>query len=782
MKTKFRRKHIYHILSIVALLGSVCFAVFRFSPVFWRVLQSCKDLGLSIAFYFTEMLGFEGAVSPSVTKIPHGITSVLPIEPAAFKIQMQTFGNMLINKTNAQLYFIRIGRGVSTFTQIILIAMLPLVMLGVIITVAYSKPNTRHNVDTRPLAVWKKIEDKVYRPVKKFIAGYIEFLKRDGKYLKILCVLWMYNLNIVTIGVEAMAYIFYFPLAMPRIKLYTQIVKLAMDLTVAIGFLPWWAWVIVGWVIFDKLRKSRGMQALQGYESRNRDFLEANPGALFLVGKQRAKKTTIITDMALSQTAIYREKAKEKLQSRDLQFPFFPWINLELSIQYGIRRGSLPTLARVRCYIRQLKRCFYGCENWETRQQKNILARLEKRFGYTHEKYIFPKEWTRKEKEAYYREYGHLRREFIFGYDFERYGAEYNDNLGMINIFEALEKYAQLYWIYIAPTLLLANYAIRTDTKRSDCGNFPIFDDDFFRRDPKEIIAEYCRVLDFDAMRLGKVFEENNPNKDGLEIGVVNVMEVAKERGNQHTRKGKRDDPGCNQINDLFELDVKMHGHAATIDNYTFFRLLMDDQRADSLAADDKDLCDTLTIKKVSEAKIVMPFFAVEEIGYFLATKIFDKVYYTLRYLRGDNTLFVYLLKKMYRPIYNHYVRIFNQYSVYTATVRVANEMTNEVISDKGKYYISTKKVYSYRFATDAISEFYHQKALRSNKGLDDFARYKDLHPSCEEMKEIHGHFYKQIFDVFDIEEISEEQRKRCRQMAGVKYVWHNRCDDDNAE
>lgn len=102
--------------------------------------------------------------------------------------------------------------------------------------------------------------------------------------------------------------------------------------------------------------------------------------------------------------------------------------------------------------------------------------------------------------------------------------------------------------------------------------------------------------------------------------------------------------------------------------------------------------------------------------------------------------------------------------------------MTNEVISDKGKYYISTKKVYSYRFATDAINEFYHKKALRSNKGLNDFSRYKDLHPSCEEMKEIRGHFYKQLFDVFDMDDKALE---KYRETAGVKYVWKGRDIDD---
>lgn len=773
---KPKRKTVYHVLSVALILASVLLSALRFAPIAGRVVQSVKDLGLSIAFYFTEMFGFEGVITPSVTAIPKGIASVLPVEPSEFAAKMKVFGKLLIDKVNAQLYFVRLGRIVASAAKILLIAVLPVLLLGVVVSISYRNENNDYNEDTRALRVWRRIEEATYYPVKRFVTDYIDFIKSDGKYLKLLLAIWLYNLNLITIAVEVLAYVFYFPFAIPKFKLYTQMAKLAIDVTVPLSALPLWADVLLGWLVFDHIRKGIGLQKLDAGEAKNRTFLESNPGALLVTGKQRAKKTTIITDMALSQAAIFREKAKEKLQARDLQFPFFPWINLELSVQYGIEAGHLPTLAHVREYIRYLKRAFHESEGWPNGMRNRALKNLLEKYGYDFKRYLFPSGEAGYNRRMFYKAYRHSPREFVFGYDFERYGLTYNDNLGEVDIFEALEKYAQLYWIYTAPTLNLANYAIRTDTLRLDKGNFPLFNDDFFRRDPREQILEYCRILDFDAMRLGKIMDERDPHKDGLEIGVVNVMEMAKERGNQHTKNGTKNSPECNQCNDLFELDVKMHGHAATVDNYTFFRLLLDDQRADSLGADNRDLCDTLTIKKVSDAKIVMPFFAIEEAAYLLATKLFNKVYYTLRHLRGDNTLLVYLLKKIYAPIYNHYTRIFNQYSSYTATVRIANEMTNEVISDKGKYYISTKKVYSYRFATDAINEFYHKKALRSNKGLNDFSRYKDLHPSCEEMKEIRGHFYKQLFDVFDMDDKALE---KYRETAGVKYVWKSRDIDD---
>ena len=742
------KEKIYHALSVSILLASLLLSVFYFRPVFWRVLESFKDFGLSVGYYFTELLGFEGVITPTVAQIPHGATEVLPFEPAEFQSGLSKFFRLLIDKDNALSFLMKFAQTISRAAKVLILLLPVFVLLYFVIKNAYRRTNNDYNADTKPLRIYKKIEAATWNKVKYFVSEYINFLRDRKIYCLAAGLLWTYNLNAITILTEAFAYVFYFAVSFDVLHIYTQVAKLAMDLTVAIDFLPWWMWVVFGWLLFDHIRKERGLKVLQSYEVKDRAFLEGHPGALFVVGKQRAKKTTTITSMALSQASVFREKAREKLRERDLQFPFFPWINLEKVIEYGIENGSLPTLARVRRFIRYLKTWFYECPGGT---RKHALKMLKKRYGYT---------------------FG----DFIVGYDYNRYGLTYDNNLYIADIFESLENYAQSYWIYAAPTpLIVANYAIRTDTQRIDNGNFPLFDDDFFSRSSKELKKEYCHILDYNAMRLGKLKGENDPYKDGFEIGVAAEMEHAKERGNQHTRTGKKDSPDCNQHNDLFELDVKMHGHAATIDNYTYFRMLLDDQRADSLAADDKDLCDIIMIKKTSEAKIVMPGFAIEEALYLITTRLFDKVYYNIRNLRGDNTLFVYLLKKLYSPINNHYVRIFNQYSIYTSTLRVSNGMTDEKLTDKGKYYLSTKKDYAARFATDGIKEFYDKKALRSKYGLNDFECYADLHPSCEEMKKVKSHFYDQIFEAFEDNGIEAIKRQIYREKVGVKYVWQKR-------
>lgn len=320
---------IYHIVSAAVLVGSLLFSVFYFRAVFFRTIQAFKDFGLSVAYYFTELSGFEGLITPTVGEIPNNATEVLPFQPSEFITGLKAYGKALISKENAEAFFLGLLKGLSTFAKAAILILPLLILLWLLIKNAYRQPNNNYNVDTKPLRLYKKIEATTWGKCKVFFKSYADFLNERRGYILAAGLIWSYNLNAVTIVMEFVAFVFYFAVSFDVLGIFTQIAKLAMDLTVAINFLPWFVWVVVGFLIFDAIRKNIGTQRLRGYEARDRDFLESHPGALFVVGKQRAKKTTTITSMALSQAAIFREKAREKLRERDLQFPFFPWIYLE---------------------------------------------------------------------------------------------------------------------------------------------------------------------------------------------------------------------------------------------------------------------------------------------------------------------------------------------------------------------------------------------------------------------------------------------------------------------
>ena len=754
---KLNRKDVYDLISIALIAVSVVFACTHFAPVFLRTLTSIKDAGISIAFYFTECInGLKGTVTPTVTEMPDGMTAILPEDWLTFSMRLETFFALLIDGENIGEYFVKVLDFLSVSAQYVTLCLPLILAFGLLVTLLYNAPNNDYNEDTKPLKWYKRFERRFYEPTRDFIKEYVEYVK-DGVWIQnILKWLWLYNLNAVTIILEAVAFFFYFIIvwmSMPMQTVYTQFLKLMVDASVAIDFLPGFVWLIIGWIIFDKWRRKIGLATLRMHEAQNRDFIENHPGALFITGKQRAKKTTILVDMLLSIMSIHKERAKEGLSNRDMQFPNFPWINVELFTKAKLADGTFCAVAHIKRFYKLLKKLFYMQKTGKLSKAnvKSARRKLKSQYGYRFD-------------------------DFIFGYEWERYGIKFNDGLTMVDVFDAMENYSKLYYVYAAPKpLLMANLSIRTDTRRLDLGNFPLFDDDPFEVDPRDVesISEYCHILDYDGLRLGKTFDEKGARQLAIDVGGVGQTEEAKERLNQHTRSGMSSKSvECNQLNDLYEMEIKMHGHVATIDNYTYFQTVLDDQREGSLSGENADLCDKIMVKKVSDATIVMPFFEVEEALYLIVRKAFENFYYNQRHLRGDNTLLCYLFKKLYGVLRNHYVRVFNQFSVYKATIRVANGMTKEVLENNGTYWISTKKTYSDRFATDAIADFYYKKHVNAEKGINQVEQYTGKHATVEQMKASHSHFYKKLFEIFgdSLDGLSEEEIAVLEKAVARKY------------
>ncbi|MFR1983457.1 MAG: hypothetical protein ACLS4Z_06770 [Christensenellaceae bacterium] len=112
--------------------------------------------------------------------------------------------------------------------------------------------------------MYKKIETATWGRCKAFFKNYAGFLNEHRIYILAAGLIWSYNLNAVTIVMEFFAFVFYFAVSFDALGIFTQIAKLAMDLTVAINFLPWWSWAVVGFLIFDAIRKNIGTQRLLG--------------------------------------------------------------------------------------------------------------------------------------------------------------------------------------------------------------------------------------------------------------------------------------------------------------------------------------------------------------------------------------------------------------------------------------------------------------------------------------------------------------------------------------
>ena len=714
-KIKFDYRHIICIAITLAFLSC---AFFVFPSALGRIIEGGRDFGLSIAYYFAELFGISHNIVPTVNELPempffpsYGGETVLPSVPVAddweqFKTDFTAYWKIWIDNGNFLSYLSFLGTLLSKVCIIILLVLPVFFVIYVFLKIYLKKQNNDYDKDSGPLKIVKAVAKYTYIPVKNWVIAFIGFLREHKSYLIVWLCIWVYNFNLFTIVLEFFAFYFYFVVSFDFLNIYRQIYKLFIDLSVPFTFIPLWAWAVIALVLFDRFRKNIAYSLLNHYEMRNRGFINARPIVYMVCGTMGKKKTTAITDMALSQEVMFRDKAFEKILENDLKFPFFPWCNLENELRRAMEYHSVYNLATVRKFIAKKSARWY----------KNPC------------------------------------RKKLFNYDYERYGMTYDDKLKSVDIWQVLETYAQLYFIYIIQSsLLIANYSVRVDGLLADLGNFPLWNSEFFKRDSRLIdsFSRHAHILDFDSLRLGRKVIDDNCNADNFEFGVVVITEVGKERGNSlELSEKKKKDETTNQKNDLFNSWLKMVRHSATVDNFPFVRVITDEQRPESWGADARDLCEIVHIRESGETRLAMPFFSFAELLYDWIFSRFAGLYYQYRYLRSDNTLIMYLLKLITAKVHHYYTGIYNRFGYCTLRVQVESGTQDGQISEN-KYFLVSKKIYSKRFSTDCFSDFFTEKALRSPVGIDDLREYSTEKATFDELQEQNSYFVNDLLKGF---------------------------------
>ena len=698
---KWRRR--LNIAFTIALTTAfILLGIFMFRQSYCRIIEALIDLYGGFKYYFRVLFGLPTEGLPSVTDYSKVMdrTVILPSDFESFKVNAITYFSMLFSKENFLSWLSAVGTKASIWAKILTILLPCFLVLIIAIKRMYASGNTKHNVDTIPLRVFKKISAATYQLTKRFICGYIDFLHEHSWIWISWVVMWAFHLNLVSIVVEFFAYCFFFVVSFRADTIYTQFVKLARDLQPFFRFFPWWSWLVVCYVLFERFRKGIALNRLRHFEAKNCGFINALPIVSMTCGSMGKRKTTMITDMTLSQEVMFRQKALSVLQENDMKFPYFPWILFEKELQKCIEYHTVYNLATVKELVRKKRR------------------RHEKHCGKTGQ---------------------------LYGYNEKRYGVIYRNGLKEIHIFDVLETYAQAYFIYVLQSsLIVSNYAIRTDNEISNAGNLPMWITDFFSDNVRR--GGYSHVLDFDVLRLGKKVLENNPNAGSFEFGVVAITEIGKERGNNlELKEVKKAVTETNQKNDLFNSWLKMSRHSATVDNFPFIKVFADEQRPESWGADARDLCEIVTILSAGNQRLALPFYTIGEMIADRAYTRFMNLYTAFRYRRGDNALFVYILKTITAKLWKRKVKIYNKYGYSVLTV-AKQAGTLDGKPKRKKYYLCNRKIYSFRFSTDCFSDYFNEQAKKSKVGLNDYALYESERATVTELKEQNSYFISSLY------------------------------------
>ena len=698
-------RKIHIALSIMITAIFLCIGIFWCQRSYIRLWETIREMGSSIKFYFCEIFEIENTTKVEVIEpsdILVGEVMPLPSTPSTFWLKFRVYFTLLVNGSHLGKYFTRIGIGIGNVSRVLVLLLPIMILVVILVKKIYNTPNTNHNQDTRPLRLFKKVSGVTFQPIKRFVMGYRQFLDENSKWKTAWLWIWLGNINFLSILVAFISYYFYFAVSFDVLSLYPQIINLFKDLLLVLRHFPWFISTTLAWIIFSHIREKMGTATLQYHESRNCGFVKELPIVSMSCGSMGKKKTTLTTDMSLSQTVMFRQEAFSRLQTQDMKFPYFPWICLENEIRNCMEHGRIYNLASIRTWVAQKRDRYYKHLNsgWQ-----------------------------------------------LYGYDACRYGLWHDSGLTRENLFDVLETYAKLYFIYIIESsLMVANYSIREEDVIYSEGNFPMRSYDFFAKRPYVERTRFAKILDFDVLRLGKKVIANNPNAGSFEFGVVVITEIGKERGNMlELKELKKGADETNQRNDLFNAWLKMCRHSATVDNFPFIKVFVDEQRPESWGADARDLCDILTIVSSGRQKLALPFYTIEEMIYEWLYNRFLGLYYNMRYLRGDNTLFMHILKTIVSKIWLHNARVYNRFGYCVLSIE-KERGTQDVKPEKKRYFLANYKIYRERFSTDCFSDYFNEMALKAGVGLADYKEYTDVKASVDELKAQNSYFIRDLY------------------------------------
>ena len=703
-------------LSVLIVSVSIGLMVTRYIGSIKRLFTSVVDLGTAIAFYLVFV--FERLIERFWGSAPHVDTNInqLPnvdlqryvsFDLEELKRKLLTMNEALFEASivGEYNYFLLDLLYRLSFSTLLL---LPCVFI--LFYVFKSKvlqkndlPDGEESVFYRRFCIFL---EKVVNPVKTWIKKFCSYFWNAKPFRYIFCTSWTVSLNVATIIVNVIGYYFYFVSSFDVLSLGPQLLKLLVDLIIMFWGAPFIFWLAVGIAVFIYFVKKKGYKELDHMEAKNCGFLKTTDYLVLIKGPPGAGKTTVATDMALSWVNIHKADALEIMMLMEMYFPAFKFQKLRRAVSAAIESREINNIPRVDIF-------------------------LDKLF---------------KDNDTPY------------GYNAKIFAMSRNIGTTCVTLSEAVRAYAKAFFIYYNDNSVMANYSIRFDGNFDDSKHFKKWNGDFFKRNARTAKkkSRYARILNQDILRMGKKVGKDKRYWGSFGYGIYVNTEWGKSRGNKVTTEDqKKSDSKANSKNDLYSYALKMCRHVcSTIWFKVFFRFIGDEQRPESLSADQRELCTIIEIVNKSELKLAIPFAKTLETVYKKVYEPFCKFYVDYINVRSDIILSVMLYKfavSIFSVFYNYVYNTFGYYELDLA-IEKGSEYGEPGKSEPKihKYYLMVKKIYSDRYNTDCHSAYFTKQQLSAELGMIDYPTYAGGKMSSEEMEAQNDYFINEMMGIMN--------------------------------
>lgn len=698
---------------------SVLFLAISFSMLFWhyklnlsRLLQAVEDVKeaftLWIEVTFTKEVSYKDAnFVPEYNftamfdfiefNIPEFILKIKNIPSSVFDgYNFSMFNFWFVIQSVYVLLYITIGLTVVTVIQTLL-------------EMGLTTPSETPGEDTFFLKLFKKIIKPItcscfliYSYIKRFI---------NSKYWFWFVFAWLFNFNLSAIVLEFLAFVFGFPLSADLNSFFMYIGMLISDIIISLASAPLFIWLIIFYVVFSKIRYARADSVMNHLYRYDVGFLRSCAYNVLLTGPTGASKTKTAVQMAIMSEDYYHTDQWDSMYKFFQEFPDFPFYDFEQSLKKEIENGVVNNMHTARNFVECLK-------------LETIKNPVPKKFyNYTGKMY-------------------------------------YNDGIRLVSIFEVLEQYAQLYYMYSNPsTSLIANLSVRSDLSIIP-GHFPVWDNRLLTRKPEHYVAysQYAHILNNNMFRFSKLVDDE-PAEVNLEYGVNLFTELDKDQGNQNTNKIydiKNDE--ANPLNDGYDIFLMLERHLGTVDFNSYIRNFADIQRDGTLREGVKGLYDELNITEKSEPKLAFPLF-FEGFIYGKIDSWLSSFTLEVKNCGTVNTLPYYVLTRLFFPLANFVSRIKLRYTYEELLLIIKNACSPEGVYKQHAFYILYAIAHSNRYSTDCYAVLNDEAAKYSQGGIQDIPTYETLRPALHELPKQKSYFSKKQLE--RLERIKKQKRKK---------------------
>lgn len=670
---------------------------------------------------------------------------ILPINPQFFLVQLSNFFTLPFNSLVFQLYFNNLINTLLLLSRLILIGVMIAILIRMLLVNYYSY----HEFDPKEIGKESKVKKiflKVVSFLKKIIINpLIKFynFSKDKVYWKVAVLIILFRLKVISLGIETLSFLFAFVVSFNFIALYEQVISIIYDLLPVLKFIPLVVWI--GLFIFLKCR-SWIMQAEDEVRHQQlilKTIVKAEMTTTnFFVGPPGVGKDLLMTECTIIAESNLRYDLRKVLFDIRSEFPEFNFVEFEQFLQYLISERIVVNWRQlekfVHDYLYELidygETSIFGYKIFNYSLSINVdpfMIHQDYYYIYSDKLYRVDDKGsvslditidsTSKTKKAYH--YNELTNEFII---------------------DALSEYAHAYFMYIQETVLAAsNYAIRFDNIKIDYGHFVEWDDDFLSHDNRNMkdFSSYSHINNYDWQRVYKKLDNNE--FASLEDGcILALTEYAKERLNQtELRSMKADSSETNQLNDGTNIWWKTKSHENTIRNKRYGQAFVNDQRDQSMNADNRETFEnTWEIKSKTEERLLLPGFWYSLMILDLAASFTRNQVERLSDVRSDDSLLFFIFKKLNSFFYSLQQKINNRYGIHHLTLSNQYGKTINVP-------VIHKLAYADRYTSGALGSMYIKQFELNEVGFNETPTYSSSLATKEELEQQNSYFIDRFFE-----------------------------------